>query len=371
MISRSASRLAVFAAAIIILVVTSRAARADGLAANWTLNDGGAAGNTIGAGTAIADSSGNGFNGAVVSNGDTLQSVPGVIGNGLYFSGDNSANYSYISVPATLAGSDNLGQTDILTISMWVNIPAGVVQRSNKAAVDLYTDRRRVLLRRDRVSAKSRRCRGLVYGFTAVRWSTTSLHRPSGNHGFWSRTDGTGWIREHVGADHCRVLRRERRYGDRVHAVLRQREIRRLRRVPGADAAERPETRSAGCGRSEPGDWLHERHHVQRKLHPDVVWRPERHRHLADQSHRRLFLRHADQQRSADTPPDLPRGTPAGGEVGRLTTRRCTTATPARFPSTASAPWTSCSRSTTRPARRPAGSPPPTARSAGSTSPAG
>ena len=100
--SRVTSALAIVVFAVAVCIGTSGTVRADGLMANWTLNDGGAAGNTIGNGAPIADSSGNGFNGTVAGGSDTLQSVPGVIGNGLYFSGDNSANYSYISVPATL-----------------------------------------------------------------------------------------------------------------------------------------------------------------------------------------------------------------------------------------------------------------------------
>ena len=68
-----------------LLLLGAGPAQADGLLANWTLNDAGTVGNTIGNGHAIADSSGNGFNGTVVSGGDTLQSMAGVIGNGTVF----------------------------------------------------------------------------------------------------------------------------------------------------------------------------------------------------------------------------------------------------------------------------------------------
>jgi hypothetical protein len=122
-----------------LLLLGAGLARADGLLANWTLNDGGAAGNTIGAGATIADSSGNGFKGTVAGGSDTLQSLPGVIGNGLYFSGDDSSNYSYISVPATLANGTNLGGMNSLTISLWVNIPAPSYNNPMTSAVDLYT----------------------------------------------------------------------------------------------------------------------------------------------------------------------------------------------------------------------------------------
>ena len=86
--SRVTLALAIVVFAVAVCMGTSGIARADGLLGNWTLGDAGAMGNTIGNGATIADSSGNGFNGTVVGNGDTLQSVQGIIGNGMYFSGD-------------------------------------------------------------------------------------------------------------------------------------------------------------------------------------------------------------------------------------------------------------------------------------------
>jgi hypothetical protein len=188
----SAPAVVVFAVAV--CIGTSETAWADGLVANWTLNDGGTVGNTIAAGAPIADSSGNGFNGTVAGGSDTLKSVQGVIGNGLYFSGDNSANYSYISVPATLASGANLGGMDSLTISLWVNIPADSYNNTNKAAVDLYNTGDQCYYVGTTYPPGLPNSRGLVYGFDGPPLINDHPYTDSsGNHGFWARTDGTGW----------------------------------------------------------------------------------------------------------------------------------------------------------------------------------
>ena len=192
--SRTTSLLAMVIFAAGLCTGAAGTALADGLVGNWTLNDGGAVGNTIVAGAAIADSSGNGFNGTVVGGSDTLKSMAGVIGNGLYFSGDNSANYSYISVPATLAGGANLGGMDSLTISMWVNIPADSYNNTTKAAVDLYTTGDECYYVGTTYPPGLPNGRGVQYGFNGGPLVNDHVFvDPSGNHGFWARTDGTGW----------------------------------------------------------------------------------------------------------------------------------------------------------------------------------
>jgi hypothetical protein len=170
-------------------------AQATGLLANWTLNDAGAIGNTIGNSATIADSSGNGFTGTVVSGGDTLTSMAGVIGNGMYFSGDDSTSYAYISAPANVPGL-SLGGMDSLTISLWVNIPSYTLAGSNKTkgALDLY----------DTISSTSPECytlgteygglatqKGLYYGFQGTPVPGTDN---SGSTNFWNRGSPTGWV---------------------------------------------------------------------------------------------------------------------------------------------------------------------------------
>ncbi len=194
MTSRGTSALAVVVFVVAVCTGTSETVLADGLLGNWSLNDGGAAGNTIGAGAPIADSSGNGFNGTVAGGSDTLQSLPGVIGNGLYFSGDESANSSYIGVPATLASGANLGGMNSLTISMWVNIPAGSYNSPNKAAVDLYDTGSACYYVGTDYPPSLANARGLVYGYSGGPLINDHPDTDaSGNHGFWARTDGTGW----------------------------------------------------------------------------------------------------------------------------------------------------------------------------------
>ena len=183
-----------------IVLFGAGSAPATGLLANWTLNDGGTVGNTIGAGTTVADSSGNGFTGTISGGSDTLQSVAGVIGNGLYFSGDDSTNYSYISAPANV-GSNSLGGMNSLTISVWVNIPANSYNNKVKEALDLW----------DTTSSSSPKCyvlgteygnlasqKGLYYGFAGAGTPSTDN---SGSVNFWTRTGATGWTRQPVGTN--------------------------------------------------------------------------------------------------------------------------------------------------------------------------
>ena len=69
---------------------------ANGVVANWTLNDGGTPGNTLGSGAPITDAAGNGHNGTVGGS-STITSVPGVIGTGLNFG--NGSTGEYLDVP--------------------------------------------------------------------------------------------------------------------------------------------------------------------------------------------------------------------------------------------------------------------------------
>ena len=180
-------------------VAAAGTARADGLVANWTLGAGGAAGNSIGNGAAVADSGPYGYNGTVVSGGDTIESVAGVIGNGLWFDGDNSSTMADISVPA----GANLGGMSNLTISLWLNIPAlngttpgdafGAV---NKAALDLWdaggSSPSQSYLVGTRYSAVTTE-NGVLFGLDSNTVYDHAYVDASGNKGFWNRTDGTGW----------------------------------------------------------------------------------------------------------------------------------------------------------------------------------
>jgi hypothetical protein len=120
-----------------------------------------------------------------------------VIGNGMYFSGDSSTSYAYISAPANVPGL-SLGGMDSLTISMWVNIPSYTLTGSNKTkgALDLY----------DTTSSTSPECytlgteygnlasqKGLYYGFQGSPIPGTDNVNP-GNVNFWNRGAPTGWV---------------------------------------------------------------------------------------------------------------------------------------------------------------------------------
>ena len=127
---RSALRLACVATAVIVWVGWSGTAAADGLIANWTLNDLGSPGTAGTPGvTTFADATGNGHTGTLVGS-DPLSSVSAVIGTGAQFGGNAAADY--ISVPKT----SDLGGMNTLTLSAWVNIPSA--QNGFHMVFDMY-----------------------------------------------------------------------------------------------------------------------------------------------------------------------------------------------------------------------------------------
>jgi hypothetical protein len=168
----------------------------DGLVANWTLNDGGAVGNAIGNGATIADSGPNGYNGTILSGGDTLTSIQGVIGTGLNFSGDNSSSAADIEVPA---GGTSLGGTNALTISLWVNIPniPTASGTTENVALDLWdggTSPAECYYLGTRYNKSLTTDNGLQYSFAEnIFQYDHAVSDSSGNRGFWARTDGTGF----------------------------------------------------------------------------------------------------------------------------------------------------------------------------------
>jgi hypothetical protein len=196
--SRLTSTLAIVIFVVAVCMRTSGTALADGLIANWTLNDGGAAGNTIGAGAPIADSGPNGYNGSVVASSGVVTSVPGIIGTGLSFNstGNTSATGAYIQTPATANGT-SLGGMDSLTVSYWLNIPSLPTAQANlENALDLWdggtspvecwevgTSYRTLLTTSN----------GLSYGFNGTTENDHGDQDSSGNKGFWTRTNGTGF----------------------------------------------------------------------------------------------------------------------------------------------------------------------------------
>ncbi len=193
--SRVTSTFAIVVLAVAVCAGTSGIARADGLAANWTLNDGGAAGTTIGNGATIADAGPNGYNGTLVASGSaTLTSVAGVIGTGLAFNANNSA---YITTPPTANGT-NLGNTNVLTISMWLNVATlpPAAGTTSELAVDLWDGGTspntcyEFGLRYNKSLASNN---GLYYGFDAATASDHGFADSSSHQGFWARTNGTGW----------------------------------------------------------------------------------------------------------------------------------------------------------------------------------
>ncbi len=196
--SRVTSTLAIVAFALAIFVGTSGIVLADGLIASWTLNDGGAAGNTIGLGAPIADSGPNGYSGTVVGSSGVLTSVPGIIGTGLSFNstGNTSTTGVYIQAPATANGT-SLGGMDSLTTSLWLNIPSLPTAQANlENALDLWDGGTSPVYCWE-VGASYRTLlttsNGLSYGFNGSTENDHGDQDSSGNKGFWTRTDGTGF----------------------------------------------------------------------------------------------------------------------------------------------------------------------------------
>ena len=131
---------------------------------------------------------GNGYTGTVVG-ADNLTSVPGVIGNGLYFSGAAADNY--VSVPNASNGT-SLSGMNTLTLSAWINVPAAS-----------YNGVRKMVFSWDDGDATPYTL-GTWYppGLPNSRGLTWNLNEnvsdapwadPSGNKGFYRRTDGTGY----------------------------------------------------------------------------------------------------------------------------------------------------------------------------------
>ncbi len=147
---------------------------ANGLVANWTLNDGGTPGNTLGSGAPITDAAGNGHNGTVGGS-STITSVPGVIGTGLNFG--NGSTGEYLDVPKV----SDLGGGYAMTISTWVNIPSEIT--GHDYAVDLPGE----LLYGTYYSSLS------VKGLYIYYNGTGSNYDYGNGKDFWNRTDGSGW----------------------------------------------------------------------------------------------------------------------------------------------------------------------------------
>jgi hypothetical protein len=157
------------------LTCMSYDAQATGLLANWTLND------TPGIGATILDATGNGHNGTIAGT-DTLTSVPGVIGNGLSFSGA-AVTTNYITVPNTTG----LGGMNTLTLSAWVNIPAAAKVTSERMVFNMWDTGTQVYEFGTKYS-------GLATARGLYARADTSGTDYQNSKSFWDRTDGSGWI---------------------------------------------------------------------------------------------------------------------------------------------------------------------------------
>ena len=160
--------------------------------------------------TTFADATGNGHTGTLVGS-DPLSSVSAVIGTGVQFGGNMAADY--ISVPKT----SDLGGMNTLTLSAWVNIPTE--QNGYSMVFDMYgngTDGNEVYSRHLLLQLAPK---GLYAGANYY-----AANDYANGQGFWNRTDGSGYVAEHLGAaDHGLLWREHQR--EQLSSNLRQRNV--------------------------------------------------------------------------------------------------------------------------------------------------